>query len=235
MILRIPSGITGFDALTAGDGIGGIPENTVTLVYGPPKSGKSIFCYQFMYNGLLQGEPCLYITTDYGIKQFQQNTNDFGWELDNYFQDETLYLIDAISSVSGSKIMETDTYLSSSVHNPTDIMVKLGVGTRFISQKSPRFRSVLDSLTTLMAFNQELLIVRVLTAYIMRIKEAGGTAIVTYTEGSADSKVETMLKSIVDNIIKLDGNEITIEAMVGTGKKKTNYSITDQGIIIGQE
>lgn len=235
MILRIPSGITGFDALTANDGIGGIPENTVTLVYGPPKSGKSIFCYQFMYGGLTQGEPCLYITTDYGIKQFQQNTNDFGWELENYFQDENLYLIDAISSVSGSKIMETDTYLSSSVHNPTDIMVKLGVGTRFISQKSPRFRSVLDSLTTLMAFNQEMLIVRVLTAYIMRIKEAGGTAVVTYTEGSADSKVETMLKAIVDNIIRLDGDEISIEAMVGTGKKKSSYSITDQGIIVKED
>jgi len=181
MILRIPSGIPGLDVLAAGDGVGGIPENTVTLVYGPPKVGKSIFCYQFMYNGLLQGEPCLYITADYGIKQFQQNTRDFGWELDKYFHEESLYLIDAISSVSGNKIMDTPTYLSSSVHNPTDIMVKLGVGTRFISGNSPRFRSVLDSLTTLMAFNQEMLIVRVLTAYIMRIKEDGGTGIVTYT------------------------------------------------------
>jgi KaiC/GvpD/RAD55 family RecA-like ATPase len=232
MILRIPSGIQGFDILTAGDGVGGIPENTVTLVYGPPKVGKSIFCYQFMYNGLLQGEPCLYITADYGLKQFQQSTRDFGLELDNYFQDETLYLIDAISSVSGTKIMDTPTYLSSSVHNPTDIMVKLGVGTRFISQKSPRFRSILDSLTTLMAFNQEMLIVRVLTAYIMRIKESGGTAVVTYTEGSADSKVETMLKAIVDNIIHLDGQKISIEAMVGTGKKKSSYEITDNGINI---
>ncbi len=234
MILRIPSGIPGFDVLTSGDGVGGIPENTVTLVYGPPKVGKSIFCYHFMYNGLLQGEPCLYITSDYGLKQFQQNTRDFGWELDNYFQDETLCLIDAISSVSGSKIVDTPTYLSSSVHNPTDIMVKLGVGTRFISQKSARFRSVLDSLTTLMAFNQEMLIVRVLTAYIMRIKEDGGTAVVTYTEGSADSKVETMLKAVVDNVIHLDGNEITIEAMVGTGKKKSSYEITDSGITVGE-
>jgi KaiC/GvpD/RAD55 family RecA-like ATPase len=234
MILRIPSGIPGFDVLTAGDSVGGIPENTVTLVYGPPKVGKSIFCYHFMYNGLLQGEPCLYVTADYGLKQFQQNTRDFGWELDNYFQDETLYLIDAISSVSGSKIMDTPTYLSSSVHNPTDIMVKLGVGSRFITQKSDRFRSVLDSLTTLMAFNQEMLIVRVLTAYIMRIKEAGGTAIVTYTEGSADSKVETMLKAIVDNVIHLDGEKITIEAMVGTGKKKSSYEITEKGINIGE-
>ncbi len=128
--------------------------------------------------------------------------------------------------------MDTPTYLSSSVHNPTDIMVKLGVGTRFISGKSPRFRSVLDSLTTLMAFNQEMLIVRVLTAYIMRIKEDGGTAVVTYTQGTADDKVETMLKAIVDNIIHLDGEKIVIEAMVGTGRKESTYQITEQGIAI---
>jgi len=42
----------------------------------------------------------------------------------------------------------------------------------------------------------------------MRIKESGRTAIVTYTEGSADSKVENMLKAIVDNIIHLDGGTL---------------------------
>ena len=233
MIPRIPSGISSFDDMVSSNGTGGIPENTVTLVYGPPKVGKSIFCYQFMYNGLKESEPCLYITTDYGIKQLQQNTLDFGWELSTYFNEETLYLIDAISSVSGNKVIDTPTYASSSVHNPTDIMVKLGVGTRFISKKSARFRSILDSLTTLMAFNDEMLIVRVLTAYIMRIKESGGTAIVTYTEGSADSKVEAMLKSIVDNIIHLNGDEITIEAMVGVGKKKSSYTVNENGISIG--
>lgn len=107
-------------------------------------------------------------------------------------------------------------------------MVKLGMALRQITSKSPRFRSVLDSLTTLMAFNDEVLIVRVLTIYIMRIKESGGTAIVTYTEGSADSKVENMLKAIVDNIIHLDGENITIEAMIGSGKVKAHYNITSR-------
>ncbi len=234
LILRIQSGVPGLDQITADSktGMGGIPENTATLVYGPPKVGKSIFCYQFMHGGLSLDEPCLYVLTDYGIKQLQQNTSDFGWDLDNYIEQEMLYIVDAISSISGTKIINTENYSSSSVHNPTDIMVKLGVGTRYISQRSPRFRSILDSLTTLFAFNQELLIVRVLTAYIMRIREAGGTALITYTEGSADIKVETMLKAVVDNVIKLDGEYLTIEAMVGCGKKKAPYKITNKGIII---
>ncbi len=65
MIPFIESGIPGFDELTKSEnGIGGIPENTATLIYGPAKTGKTIFSNQFTYKGLLNGESCLYITTD---------------------------------------------------------------------------------------------------------------------------------------------------------------------------
>ncbi|MBM4241229.1 MAG: ATPase [Euryarchaeota archaeon] len=234
MLPVIGSGIPGFDKLVSNEktGIGGIPENTSTLIYGPPKTGKSIFCYQFMYHGLSNEEPCLYIMTDYGIKQFQQKIADYGWDLGSSIENQMFYIIDALSSVSGTEVVETATCVSSSVHNPTDIMVKLGVGTRFMSGMSPRFRSVIDSLTTLLAFNEDMLVVRVLTAFIMRIKEAGGTAVITYTEGSADTKIETMLKASVDNIIRLDGEQLVVEAMVGCGKRNAPYIITDKGIII---
>jgi len=237
MIPRIESGISGLDDLLLDEktGFKGIPENTATLVYGPPKSGKSIFCYQFMYHGLLRDEPCLCLLTDYGIKQLQEGMMDFDWNLQTYTQNQMVYIIDAISSVSGSRIVETETYASSSVSNPTDIMVKLGSGTRFISKKSQRFRSIIDSLTTLFAFNQEMLIVRVLKAYIMRVKEAGGTILVTYTEGSSDTKIETILKATADNIVRLDGENLSIEAMIGGGRRSAPYRITDKGIIVGKE
>ncbi|MBC7119525.1 MAG: ATPase [Methanobacteriaceae archaeon] len=231
MIVRISSGIPGLDELI-GNGGGSFAENTVTLIYGPPKVGKSIFSYQFAYEGLRNNEPCLYISTDYGLKDMERNIANFGWKLNEYIENENFYLIDTISTISGGEVKSKPNYLLASVHNPTDIMVKLGMALRQITSKSPRFRSVLDSLTTLMAFNDEVLIVRVLTIYIMRIKESGGTAIVTYTEGSADSKVENMLKAIVDNIIHLDGEKLTIEAMIGSGKVKAHYNITSRGIIV---
>ncbi|HIH61245.1 MAG TPA: ATPase [Methanobacteriales archaeon] len=231
MIVRISSGIPGLDELI-GNGGGSFAENTVTLIYGPPKVGKSVFSYQFAYEGLRNNEPCLYISTDYGLKDMERNIANFGWNLNEYIENENFYLIDAISTISGGEVESKPNYLLASVHNPTDIMVKLGMALRQITSKLPRFRSVLDSLTTLMAFNDEVLIVRVLTIYIMRIKESGGTAIVTYTEGSADSKVENMLKAIVDNIIHLDGENLTIEAMIGSGKVRAPYNITSKGIIV---
>jgi len=233
MIPCIESGISGFDEFTRPKiGTGGIPENSVTLVYGPPKTGKSVFCNQFAFNGLKNEEPCLYITTDQGTRELERIMTEFQWFIDIFLKNQLLYVVDAVSDISGTRIEEPDTIVTSYVNNPTDIMVKVVSGIRFVYKKNPRFRSVLDSLTTLLVYNDNLMIVRVLKTYIMRIKEAGGSALITYTEGTTDKKTETMIKAMVDNILRLDGNILTVEAMKGIGKREVPYKITDQGIII---
>jgi KaiC/GvpD/RAD55 family RecA-like ATPase len=233
MIACIESGIPGFDELTQTDSFsGGIPENSATLVYGPPKTGKSIFSNQFTYQGLLNGEPCMYITTNQGISQFESDMNDFNLPIKSYLNDKTLYIIDTMSDILEGKPEQTDNVVSSEINNPTDLMVKVGSRVHRISNENPRFRSVLNSTTTLFAYNESMLIVRVIKAYLMRINEAGGTPLITYTEDSADKIVETMLKAMVDNIIRIDGKTLTIEAMKGIGKKSAPYKITDRGIVI---
>ena len=233
MIPKIESGISGFDELTrSNDGTGGIPENTATLIYGPSKTGKSIFTNQFTYKGLINEEPCLYITTDNGYKQFKTNMDEFNWSIVEYLDNNSLYLIDTISEIFEEKHSQSESYIQSYINNPTDIMVKVGSGINYIYKNNPRFRSVVDSATTLLAYNENMLIIRVLKAYLMRVNEAGGTPIIAYTQDSADSIVETMLKSMVDNIIRVDGEELFIEAMKGIGKRSSPYQITDNGIVL---
>ena len=142
-----------------------------------------------------------------------------------------MYVIDTTLDIS-DKIKQTENIISSYINKPTDIMVKVGSGVHYVYKNNPRFRSVLDSATTLLAYNENMLIVRVLKAYLMRINEAGGTPIITYTENSADLIVETMLKSMVDNIVRLDGEKLTVEAMKGIGKRSAPYQITENGIVI---
>ena len=233
MIPKIESGIPGFDELTRpNNGTGGIPENTATLIYGPSKTGKSIFTNQFTYKGLKNDEPCLYITTDNGYKQFKTNMDEFNWPIEKYLDNNTLYLIDTISDVSEGKPKQSESFIQSYINNPTDIMVKVGSGVNYIYKNNHRFRFVLDSATTLLAYNENMLIIRVLKAYLMRVNEAGGTPIIAYTEESADSIVETMLKSMVDNIIRVDGENLYIEAMKGIGKRSSPYQIKDNGIVL---
>ncbi len=211
----------------------GFPENTTTLIYGPPKVGKSIFCYQFAYHGMSINEPCLYVTADEGMKQIQQNMIDFGWFLQSFMDEELLYVIDSISSLTGVPIENTSTYTLSKINDPTDLMVKIGLGTRFVFKKSNEFRSVFDSLTSLFAFNPEPMVIRFLKTYLRRLKEAGATVIVTYTEGVTDERTEKTLKSIVDNLIMFDGNYMTYKSnlgFIGT----VEYEITDQGLVLGK-
>jgi KaiC/GvpD/RAD55 family RecA-like ATPase len=233
MIPCIESGIPGFDDLTKSESaMGGIPENSSTLVYGPAKTGKTIFSNQFAYQGLLNDEPCLYIMTDQGIKQFEDMMFDFQRPINKFIEDKTLYTINTTSNISEGKPQKNENIVSSYINNPTDIMVKVSYGVKYVNKNNPRFRSVLDSSTTLLAYNENMLILRVLKAYLMRINEAGGTSIITYTEDSADKKVETILKTMVNNIVRLDGKELTVEAMKGIGKRSSPYQITDEGLVI---
>jgi len=228
MIPKIASGIAGLDELT-----GGLPENTMTLVYGPPKTGKSISCYQFLRQAVADGDLCLYLMTDYTQPQLEQQMMAFDWFISEYIMAKKLYVIDTASGSVGAMQKETKNLVVSSPQNPTDIASKVIQQLQYIYQQTQRFRSILDSSTTLFAFNSPILVIRVLKSYIMRIKMAGGTGIITYTEGTVDTEIETMLKASVDNIIHLDSETITVEAMAGLRQESAGYQITDNGIVVG--
>jgi len=57
---RIKTGVEGLDAIIEG----GLPKNSITLISGPPGGGKSILCFQFLYEGIKNGEKCLFLTLD---------------------------------------------------------------------------------------------------------------------------------------------------------------------------
>jgi KaiC/GvpD/RAD55 family RecA-like ATPase len=237
MINTIQSGIPGFDQLTVSEfAEGGIPEKSTTLIYGPPKTGKSIFCNQFTYNGLSNQEPCLYITTDQGFKQVKRDMMDFQWLIQKYIENQTIYFIDGISHLSGGKFENTNNIVSSSVSNPADLMVKVGIGTRNVYKTSNHYRSILDSLNTLFEFNPDQMVIRILKAYLRRITEAGGTGLIAYTEGITDPQTEKELKSLFDNTIRLDGQYMHVQSYSDDFDEvqyfESAYAITDTGIVV---
>ncbi len=111
------------------------------------------------------------------------------------------------------------------------MMVKVGIGTRSVFQKSSKFRSIFDSATTEFAFNPPQLVLRVLKSYISRIKEANGAAIIIHTEGSVDNQTDENLIELVDNVIKMDGEKITFVS--STHEAESNYKISSSGISVG--
>jgi len=73
---RIKTGVEGLDSIIGG----GLPKNSITLVSGPPGSGKSIFCFQFLYEGVKKGEKCLFLTLDKKVDGILTQAKELGFD-----------------------------------------------------------------------------------------------------------------------------------------------------------
>jgi len=73
---RVQTGVEGLDNIICG----GIPKKSITLVSGPPGSGKSIFCFQFLYEGVKNGEKCLLLTLDKRVEGLLFQARELGFD-----------------------------------------------------------------------------------------------------------------------------------------------------------
>ncbi|UCG95268.1 MAG: AAA family ATPase [archaeon] len=77
---RIKSGIPGLDKLIGG----GFIKGSSILVTGSTGTGKTIFCCQFLWEGLQNGERCMYITFEELPEEIKADAEVFGWDFDKY-------------------------------------------------------------------------------------------------------------------------------------------------------
>jgi KaiC/GvpD/RAD55 family RecA-like ATPase len=73
---RIKTGIEGLDNIIEG----GLPKESITLVSGPPGGGKSIFCFQFLHEGVKNGEKCLFLTLDKKVEGLLNQAKGIGFD-----------------------------------------------------------------------------------------------------------------------------------------------------------
>jgi len=73
-IERVKTGVNGLDDLI----LGGLPKGTVTLISGPPGSGKTILCCQFLFKGVEEGDKCLFLTLDKKVEGLLSQTRELG-------------------------------------------------------------------------------------------------------------------------------------------------------------
>ena len=83
---RIPSGIPGLDKLIEG----GFVKGSTILVSGAAGTGKTIFCVQYLLEGLKRGENCMFITLEEKPEDIVKDVKRFGWDLEKYINDKKL-------------------------------------------------------------------------------------------------------------------------------------------------
>jgi len=91
-IERLSTGIRKLDELLEG----GIPKRFFVAVTGEPGTGKTILCMHYIWAGLQQGEPGIYITTEESRDSIIRQAEMFGWNFLEYVSSENLIIIDAL-------------------------------------------------------------------------------------------------------------------------------------------
>lgn len=76
--MRVPTGVPGFDELVDG----GLLKDRLYIVSGPPGSGKTTFCAQFLTKGAFEGETGLYLSMHESKQELVNDMSnfDFGFE-----------------------------------------------------------------------------------------------------------------------------------------------------------
>lgn len=87
---RIKSGIPGLDDLL----FGGIPSGNLIVLSGDPGGGKTVFCWQFLYEGAKKNnENGVYISLEESIESIQEGSKEFGIDFKEMIKKEKIKIV----------------------------------------------------------------------------------------------------------------------------------------------
>jgi KaiC domain protein len=238
-IPRIKTGIPGLDELL----YGGLPKRNVVLLAGGPGTGKSIMSRQYIYYGLTQGEPGIYVTLEEHPVAVREDMKQFGWDPTPYEEKGMFAMIDGFTGGIG-RAAERERFV---VPDPTDVRALIDVIKEAIewikenTGKTP-VRGVIDSVTTLYLTKPS--VARNIVMMLKKVFSGFGITAFFVSQVSVSERGfgGPGVEHAADGIIRLDLDEIDGELvrsliiwkMRGTkhDMRRHPFEITDKGVIV---
>ena len=187
---KSPTGIQGFDEITAG----GLPKGRPTLVCGSAGCGKTLFGIEFLVRGATQfNEPGVFMSFEETNEELTINVTSLGFDLKDLIKNKKLAL-DHVH-LERSEIEETGEY------DLEGLFIRLGYAIDSIGAK----RVVLDTIESLFAGLPNQLILRAELRRLFRwLKEKGVTAVITGERGDGSLTRQGLEEYVSDCVIMLD-------------------------------
>ncbi len=216
--------------------IEGKPPCASLLLIGKSGVGKTIFCKQFLRDGLVNGEPCIYVTTNESPEEIGKSMRRFGFNVETEKGVNTFRIVDCYSWKLGSGA-EGEYFVS----NPTDLAVLLGV-TEKAMRGLKNIRLVFDSITGLTSISRHGIveISKFLQVLVAKVRLAEGNAVFTVDPEAHDQQFMSFLRQAFDGTLEMKEEESGKEMKrllrvfsLKEAKHKTSwmpFDITDHGI-----
>ncbi|MEM5784744.1 MAG: ATPase domain-containing protein [Candidatus Aenigmatarchaeota archaeon] len=222
---RIKTGIGKLDELMGG----GIPPKSIVLLKGQSGFGKSTLAKQFIEDGLLRDQKCLYIAIDENPKEIREYFKK------NKISTKNLIIIDAYSSRHNRKsdeefAIEGQLDLDKLSILITDVLEKL--------KSNKEKRCVIDTISSLSLISEPDILIKFIQNTISKLKDYEITSILIVEEGTLEQKTLATISYMVDGIIEFKGEGskryIRIAKMKGTHSIQDfwEYKIKNQKILL---
>ncbi len=211
MVQRLATGIRGLDPMLKG----GLPKGSMTLLLGPPGTGKTTIALEFLLEGLRNERPSVEVLT-FPSDNLKMIAEGFEWELSLL---ERLVYLDLFSLRTGAK---PTSEFAADPHNLSDVSITLGKALearKASAQTSPRL--VVDSLSDIFIQVKDTAVVtRFLQSVKQKLATFGVTTIVLVEQGMHDDQTITQIEFVCDGTIILrqieEERQLSIKRMVAT-------------------
>jgi KaiC domain protein len=226
--MMVSTGIKGLDEMLGG----GLPEGHAIAVLGNCGTGKTTFGLQFVWEGLLDGERCVFISLEEEPESIIRNADNYGWEIAPYIKSKHLQLVKLNPADAKSTVTKIKSELP-----------------KFLKEHKVK-RVVLDSISLFnMMFKDEVERRIHLFDLHQMIKKSGATTFLTaeVKDENPTSSRDGLVEYVSDGVIilgfneKKESSEITLNLRIlkmrrlRHSRKIKPYSITEKGIVVHSE
>jgi circadian clock protein KaiC len=214
---------------------GTIPPSSLLLL-GPSGIGKTIFCKQFLLNGIKNEEPCIIVATDEPPHEIRKSMDIFGSKLNEHATKTALKIVDCYSWK-----LATPSSGEHAVSNLGDL-IAVSAAIEKAMQGLKNVRLVLDSITgmTSVANHNTLYFSKFLQVIAAKIKAVNGNAIFIVAPEAHEPQFISNLRQTFDGTLEMrqdeSGKEIRrllrVFSLKGVKHKTcwTPFEITSKGI-----
>ena len=229
---KLATGIPGFDHVT----MGGLPLGRTTLLVGPAGSAKTVFAGQFLAEGVLRGQPGVFVTFEEPASDLRLNLETLGWDI-RAWEDQDLWRFVDASPLPGNEQTEVGDY------NFAGLVARIG---HAVDQTAAQ-RVVIDSVGAVFGqFNDAMVVRAQLHRLAVELRRMGLTILITAESAGPNSgsiSRHGVEEFVADNVVILrnqledEKRRRTIEVLKlrGAMHRKGEYPFTvlpGQGVVV---